>query len=75
MFPLSLRQFTNRMPIKEKITPDEANRFKQLALRTSFEISQECGPSQGEHRAIFGFNGRKAEQIIEDMIWEFLMKG
>ena|SRR5882672_3997460 len=78
-----LQQSTNKMPIKEKISAEEAKRFKEMALRISFQISQECGPAQHEnvagqryeHNTIFGFNGRKAEQLIEDMIWEFLMKG
>lgn len=69
------------MALRKYISPEESQKVRELAIRMSFEIMTSCGPVQTEmvdgkrkeHTTIFGFNSNKSRELIEDIIWKFLM--
>ena len=66
---------------REKITPEEAATIKSVASNLAIKMS-DCGPCHVEsidgqrtqHNRISGFDYGKARTIIEDGIWEILLK-
>ena len=67
--------------LKHSISVEESKRIHDLATKIAFQLSF-CGPTQTElfrgelknHTNILGFNSERATQVIEDMMWEFLLK-
>lgn len=65
---------------KECISTEEADRIKFLAKKIAFELSF-CGPTQIEntgcvkttHTMIRGFNSDRAADVVENLIWRFLL--
>ena len=67
---------------QDKISSEEAEKIHNLATSITFKVS-ECGPIQLqsvdgkkiEHSRIAGFQALKARDTIEEMIWNFLLRG
>lgn len=68
---------------KDSISPDENQKIHELAVKIAFEIMTKCGPHQisnvsgfkQESTDIRGFDGKKATEIIQESIWNFLTRG
>lgn len=66
---------------REKITPGEAATIKSVASNLAIAVS-DCGPwhvqsvdgNKTQHTNISGFDYDKARNLIEDGIWEILLK-
>ena len=67
---------------RDKISPEDAQKIHNLATEITFKIA-DCGPTQVssidgfkvENTRIAGFQAKKARDIIEEMIWNFLLRG
>ena len=83
--PLNQCQYISDMSLvaKDNISPEENQKLRELAVKIAFEIQQKCGPFQlssvdgkkHESKEIRAFNGKKAAEIIHEMIWNFLTRG
>lgn len=67
---------------KDKITAEEAAILRKVAKDLSDQIATTCGPwqlesidgKQRQHNNISGFNRNKAKEMIEEGIWDLLLK-
>lgn len=67
---------------KDKITSEEAATLRKVAGELALQIATTCGPWQlesingkkREHNNISGFKRDKAKEIIEEGIWDLLLK-
>ena len=68
---------------KDILSAQDNLKIHTLAVSTAFKISQECGPLQisfldnkhEETEVISGFDGKKATEIIQDAIWNYVTRG
>ena len=67
---------------KESISTEDAEKIRSLATQIVFKVA-DCGPLQVSfendqktyHSKLSGFQATKARNIIEEMIFDFLLKG